>query len=40
MRLFAEMNNQQIAHVLKVHPNTVGRDWDFAQAWLKRALAP
>ena len=38
MRFFAGMNNQQIAEVLKVTPNTVIRDWNFAEAWLRREL--
>ncbi len=39
MRFFAGMNNQEIAEVLKVTPNTVIRDWNFAEAWLRRELA-
>lgn len=38
MRFFAGMNNQEIAGVLKVTPNTVIRDWNFAEAWLRREL--
>src|SRR2546430_9045355 len=38
MRFFAGMNNQEIAEVLKVTPNTVIRDWNFAEAWLRREL--
>ena len=39
MRFFAGMNNQEIAEVLNVTPNTVIRDWNFAEAWLRRELA-
>jgi RNA polymerase sigma factor (TIGR02999 family) len=39
MRFFAGMDNKEIAHVLKVHPNTVKRDVDFAEAFLRRELA-
>ena len=38
MRFFAGMNNQEIAEVLQVTPNTVIRDWNFAEAWLRREL--
>ena len=38
MRFFAGMNNQEIAEVLKVTANTVIRDWNFAEAWLRREL--
>ncbi len=38
MRFFAGMDNQEIAEVLKVTPNTVIRDWNFAEAWLRREL--
>jgi len=39
MRFFAGMNNQEIAEVLNVTANTVIRDWNFAEAWLRRELA-
>ena len=38
MRFFAGMNNQEIAEILNVSPNTVIRDWNFAEAWLRREL--
>ncbi len=39
MRFFGGMSNGEIAEVLKVAPNTVMRDWNFAEAWLRRELA-
>lgn len=39
MRFFAGMDNKEIAEVLGVAPNTVIRDWNFAEAWLRRELA-
>ena len=39
MRFFAGMDNKEIAEVLGVAPNTVMRDWNFAEAWLRRELA-
>ena len=38
MRFFAGMDNNEIAAVLDVTPNTVMRDWNFAEAWLRRKL--
>ena len=38
MRFFAGMENTEIAEVLKVSINTVTRDWNFAEAWLRREL--
>lgn len=38
MRFFGEMNNKQIAEVLNVSSNTVIRDWNFAEAWLRLRL--
>jgi RNA polymerase sigma-70 factor (ECF subfamily) len=39
MRIFAGLENSEIAEVLGVSPNTVIRDWNFAQAWLRSELA-
>ena len=39
MRFFAGMDNKEIAEVLGVATNTVIRDWNFAEAWLRRELA-
>jgi RNA polymerase sigma-70 factor (ECF subfamily) len=39
MRFFAGMDNEAIASVLNIAPNTVIRDWNFAEAWLRKELA-
>ena len=38
MRYFGGMTIEEIADVLKVHPNTVMRDWRAAKAWLYAEL--
>jgi len=38
MRYFGGLTNEEIAEVLKMHPNTVMRDWSAAKAWLYTAL--
>ncbi len=38
MRYFGGLTIEEIAEVLKVHPNTVRRDWSAAKAWLYAAL--
>jgi len=38
MKFFAGLNVAEIADVLKVSPETVKRDWGFAQTWLLREL--
>lgn len=38
MRVFAGLENEEIAEVLKVHENTVMRDWTFSKAWLRREI--
>jgi RNA polymerase sigma-70 factor (ECF subfamily) len=38
MKFFAGLNVTEIAGVLKVSPETVKRDWSFAQTWLLREL--
>lgn len=38
MKFFAGLNVSEIAGVLKVSPETVKRDWSFAQSWLLREL--
>lgn len=35
LKFFGGLNNNEIAAVLGVHPNTVLRDWNLARAWLK-----
>lgn len=39
MHFFAGMNNKEIAKVLDRHFNTIGRDFDFSRAWLRRELS-
>jgi RNA polymerase sigma factor (sigma-70 family) len=38
MKFFAGLNVAEIAVVLKISPETVKRDWSFAQTWLLREL--
>ena len=38
LRFFGGLNIGEIAHVLKVSPDTVMRDWKFAKVWLLREL--
>jgi len=38
MKFFAGLKVEEIAAVLKVSPETVKRDWSFAQTWLLREL--
>jgi RNA polymerase sigma factor (TIGR02999 family) len=38
MRYFGGLTVEEIAAVLKVHPNTVMRDWRAAKAWLYAEL--
>jgi RNA polymerase sigma factor (TIGR02999 family) len=39
MRFFGGLSVEETAEALGVAPNTVIRDWSFAQAWLRRELA-
>jgi RNA polymerase sigma factor (TIGR02999 family) len=39
MRYFGGLTMEEIAEVLKIHPNTVMRDWSAAKAWLYAALS-
>ena len=39
MRYFGGLTDEEIAEVLKIHPNTVMRDWSAAKAWLYAALS-
>jgi len=39
MRYFAELELEEIAVCLEVSPTTVKRDWGFARAWMRAALA-
>jgi len=38
LKFFAGLNNQEIAHVLKVSVSTVSRNWKFAKSWLFNKL--
>lgn len=38
LRYFGGLEVEEVAELLKVHPNTVIRDWRLAKAWLKREL--
>jgi DNA-directed RNA polymerase specialized sigma24 family protein len=38
LRFFGGLSIQETAHVLKVSPDTVMRDWKFAKVWLLREL--
>ena len=39
LRFFSGMGNSEVAEVLEMSSRTVERDWDFAQAWLRREMA-
>ena len=39
MRYFGGLTMEEIAEVLKIHVNTVTRDWTAARAWLLAALS-
>jgi RNA polymerase sigma factor (TIGR02999 family) len=38
LRVFAGLSVDESARVLGVSPETIGRDWKFARAWLQREL--
>lgn len=38
MKFFGGLTVEEIARVLKISPETVKRDWNFAQTWLLREL--
>lgn len=38
LRFFGGLKTEEIAEVLGVSPRTVGNDWAFARAWLRREL--
>lgn len=38
LRFFGGLNNDEIAEVLQISPNTVMRDWNMAKAWLRREI--
>jgi len=39
LRYFGGLSNEEVAEVLKVHTNTVTRDWNMARAWLYKELS-
>jgi RNA polymerase sigma-70 factor (ECF subfamily) len=39
LRYFGGLSVEEAAEALRVHPNTIIRDWSLARAWLKRELA-
>jgi RNA polymerase sigma-70 factor (ECF subfamily) len=39
LRFFGGLSTEEIAEVLKVHPNTVLRDWRLAKMWLQREIS-
>jgi RNA polymerase sigma factor (TIGR02999 family) len=39
LRFFGGLDNEEIAWLLKISPNTVTRDWKMARAWLYRELS-
>ncbi|MEZ5355256.1 MAG: ECF-type sigma factor [Bryobacteraceae bacterium] len=40
LRFLMDLTEQETAEVLEISIKTVARDWKFARAWLRRALAP
>jgi RNA polymerase sigma factor (TIGR02999 family) len=38
LKFFGGFTTEEIADALEVAPRTVERDWDFARAWLRRAM--
>jgi len=38
LRFFGGLDNEEIAKVLEISPNTVMRDWNMAKAWLRREI--
>jgi len=38
LRAFGGLNNEEIAEILNISPNTVTRDWNMAAAWLRREI--
>lgn len=39
LRFFGGLDNEEIATVLDISPNTVTRDWNLARAWLYKELS-
>ena len=40
LRFFVGMTEAEVARALRLSPRTVRREWQFARAWLYRALGP
>lgn len=38
LRFFGGLSLQETAEVLRISEDTVGRDWNFAKAWLAREI--
>ena len=38
LRFFGGLNNDEVAEVMGLHPNTVSRDWNAAKAWLYKTV--
>ena len=38
LRFFGGLSVKETAEVMRVHPNTIVRDWSMAKAWLRRRL--
>jgi RNA polymerase sigma factor (sigma-70 family) len=38
LRYFGGLSIEDISEVMKISTRTVDRDWEFAQAWLKREI--
>jgi RNA polymerase sigma-70 factor, ECF subfamily len=36
---FGGLTQDEVAEVLGIHPNTVGREWKFAAAWLRKEMS-
>lgn len=39
LRVFGGLTNEEAAEILKISTNTVRRDWNMAQAWLRREIS-
>jgi DNA-directed RNA polymerase specialized sigma24 family protein len=40
LRFFGGLSIEEAAHVLKISPTTVKREWTIAKAWFQRELRP
>jgi len=39
LRFFGGLSIEEVAHVLKISPTTVKREWTIAKAWFQRELS-